>query len=104
MQRDDPQEKPGFPFAGEYLRRYEEHLRRIQEVKVWRTIESDAGRPSGIGDYFAAHGFCTHCHGVGLAMNANGMGYKAVGWDRDIQLFEECDFCGGTGLSAEKLP
>lgn len=35
-------------------------------------------------------------------MNEDGIGYKAVGWDRDTQLFEECDFCEGTGVSAEK--
>jgi hypothetical protein len=102
MQSNGPQEKPGFPFAGEYLRRYEANLGRVHEVKAWRASEFDAGRPSGLKDYFAAHGFCPYCHGVGLAMNADGMGYKAIGWDRDTQLFEECDSCGGTGVSIEK--
>jgi hypothetical protein len=102
MQSNDPQEKPRFPFAGEYLKRYEASLAMIQEVKAWRTREFDAGRPSALRDYFGAHGFCSYCHGVGLAMNEDGIGYKAVGWDRDTQLFEECDFCEGTGVSAEK--
>jgi len=96
------EERPGLPFAGEYLRRYELNLARMQEVEAWRTSESDAGRPSSLKDYFAAHGFCSYCHGVGLAMNADGMGYKAVGWDRESQLFEQCDFCEGTGVSIEK--
>ena len=43
-----------------------------------------------------------HCHGVGLAMNEDGTGYKAVGWDGDTQLFEECSFRGGTGVLAQK--
>ncbi len=104
MHNNNPQEKRGFPFAGEYLKRYEANLGRMQEVKAWRKREFDAGRPSGLNDYFVAHGFCfcSHCHGVGLAMNEDGMGYKAVGWDGDTQLFEECDFCGGTGVLTER--
>ena len=74
----------------------------MPEVKAWRTREFDAGRPSGLKDYFGAHGFCFHCQGVGLAMNEDGMGYKAVGWDKDTQLFEKCDFCGGSGALVEK--
>jgi hypothetical protein len=102
MLSNDPEEKPGLPFAGEYLLRYESNLRRMQDVKSWRASEFDAGRPSSLTDYLAAHGYCIHCHGVGLAMNANGMGYRAVGWDRDTQLFEKCGFCEGTGLSSGK--
>jgi hypothetical protein len=79
--------------AAEYLKRYEANLARMPEVRARRSRESDAGRPSGLKDYFVAHGFCSFCHGVGLAMNNDGMGYKAVGWDGDKQLFEECDFC-----------
>ena len=77
-------------------------MRRAQEVKEWRTREFNAGRSSGLKDYFGADGFCSYCHGVGLAMNEDGMGYKAVGWDGDTQLFEECYFCGGTGILTEK--
>jgi hypothetical protein len=104
MHSNDPQEKPGVPFAGEYLKRYKANLRRMPEVKAWRTREFDAGRPSGLKDYFGAleFGVCSHCQGVGLAMNEDGMGYKAIGWDKDIQLFEKCDFCGGTGVLTEK--
>jgi DnaJ-class molecular chaperone len=102
MESNDPQEKPRFPFAGEYLKRYEANFGRMQEVKAWRTREFDAGKPSALKDYFRAHGFCSHCHGVGLAMNEDGMGYKAVGWDGDMQLFEECGFCGGSGTLPEQ--
>jgi hypothetical protein len=102
MQSNDPQEKPGTPFAGEYLKRYEGNLGKIQEAKAWRTREFDAGRPSALKDYFDAHGFCSHCHGIGLAMNEDGMGYKAVGWDRDTQLFEVCGVCGGFGVLTGK--
>jgi hypothetical protein len=102
MQSNGPQVNPGFPFAGVYLKRYEANLGRMPEVRAWRNREFDGGRPSGLKDYFGAHGFCCHCHGVGLAMNEDGMGYKAVGWDRDTQLFEKCDFCGGTGQLIKK--
>jgi hypothetical protein len=102
MHYSDPQVKRGFPFAGKYLKRYEVNLTRTQEVKTWRAREFDAGRPSGLRDYYGAHDFCSHCLGVGLAMNEDRMGYKAVGWDGDSQLFEECDFCRGTGVSSEK--
>ena len=36
-------------------------------------------------------------------MNENGMGYRAVGWDGDTQLFEECEICMGTGALTENL-
>ena len=84
------------------MKRYEGNLRKMIHLKAWRARELDAGRPSDLKDYFGAHGFCSHCHGVGLAMKEDGMGYKAVGWDGDTQLFEKCDFCGGTGTVTEK--
>jgi hypothetical protein len=103
MQSSDPEEKQTFPFAGEHLKRYEANLARTHAIKKWRTIESELSRPSSLADYFRAHGLCPHCHGIGLAMNENEMGYRAVGWDGDTQLFEECGFCVGTGILTEKL-
>jgi hypothetical protein len=81
------------------LHRYEASLRNLGAVKEWRAREYQAGRPSGLNDYYRAHAHavCPHCRGIGLAMNENGMGYKAVGWDGERHLFEECAFCGGSG-------
>lgn len=100
---DDSSEQRAVYFAGEYLRRYEAiFLKNVASIKEWRTKEFEAGRPSSLADYFAAHGYCRHCHGIGLARNSNGMGLKAVGWDGKHQLYEECEHCGGTGGNCEK--
>jgi DnaJ-class molecular chaperone len=102
MDVDDSPHKHGVPFAGEYLKRYEANIRRVTEIKEWRTTELQAGRPSSLADYCRAHGLCAHCHGTGLALNKNGMGFKAVGWNGETQLFEECEACGGSGQGAAK--
>jgi len=103
MYSDDPAQKPAFRFAGKYLMRYQANLAKMPAVKDWRARESAARRLSSLADYFRAHGLCPSCHGVGLAMNENGMGYRAVGWDGDTQLFEECEICMGTGALTENL-
>jgi hypothetical protein len=59
----------------------------LLEVKRWRALQFDAGRPSGLADYFAAHGICAKCHGQGVHM---------VGWsdpvnDRERQAAQELD-------------
>jgi DnaJ-class molecular chaperone len=48
-------------------------------------------------DYCRANGLCPHCHGIGISYNESGTAFKAVGWDGDIQLFEQCETCGGAG-------
>lgn len=97
MARDELHKEKGVPFAGEYLERYESNLKKGIAIKAWRTGELDAGRPSSLEDYFRAHGFCAGCHGTGIARNGDGNGFKAVGWDGKVQLFEKCGMCGGTG-------
>ena len=97
MEGDDSQGNSGIPFAGEYLKRYEANVAKARAIKDWRTTEFEAGRPSSLTDYFRAHGLCPHCHGIGIARNENGIGYKAVGWDGKTQLYEKCRICGGTG-------
>src|SRR5271163_3668561 len=81
--------------------RYTASLRNLSEIKAWRVREFDADRPSGLQDYWNAHGidFCSECHSVGISMiEREGLrAYKAVGWDGDMQLWEECPACGGTG-------
>ncbi len=72
----------------------------IQEVKAWRTREFEARRPSSLDDYCRAHGLqplCPACQGEGITKNENGVGSKAVGWNGDEQLFEQCPICDGTG-------
>lgn len=62
----------------------------IEEVKHWREQEHNAGRPSGLDDFFRKHGLC-------LACKATGISVSPVGYDGDIPLFEQCEVCGGTG-------
>src|SRR5438309_2563593 len=97
MEHDESRRLPAVPFAGEYQRRYEAQLRDLVAIKEWRKTELEAGRPSAFSDYCRAHGYCPHCHGTGICLNENGMGYKAVGWDGNVELFEQCEMCGGTG-------
>jgi hypothetical protein len=102
MGMDDFSEKRAVPFASEYLKRYEANfLDNIAAIKEWRIRELEAGRPSSLADYCCAHNLCPHCRGVGIALNADGMGYKAIGWDGNTQLFEECESCRGTGQCDE---
>jgi hypothetical protein len=81
--------------------RYTGSLKKVPEIKAWRTQELEAGRPSGLQDYWNAHGsdYCPECHSVGIAMiEREGLrAFKAVGWDGEIQLWEECSACSGTG-------
>jgi len=37
----------------------------IQAVKEWRAQEFDAGRPSGLEDFYRAHGLCLDCRANG---------------------------------------
>jgi len=37
----------------------------ISYIKQWRTLEHEAGRPSGLEDFFKAHGLCLGCRGAG---------------------------------------
>ena len=38
----------------------------VEEIKEWRTREADAGRPSGLRDFYVAHGFCFDCRSAGV--------------------------------------
>jgi hypothetical protein len=40
----------------------------------------------------------------GIALNENGIGHKAVGWQGKTQLFEKCEVCDGTGLQSSRAP
>ncbi len=62
----------------------------VQEIKDWREQEQNAGRPSGLEDFYCLHGLCWPCR-------SRGYNPAAVDMDGNLPLFEECDECGGTG-------
>jgi hypothetical protein len=72
----------------------------IREGKEWRTREAAAGRPSEFEDLCRFKGLCSACAATGIAMNENRIGFKVVGMDGDVQLYGDCDLCGGTGKVA----
>ena len=90
----------GRPWNESDSRRYKQSLSKIAEVKQWRATEEAAGRPSGFDAYCRAHGLCFACRTVGLSWNEETQGFKVVGMGGDVELFEQCPVCGGTG----KLP
>ena len=87
----------GVPFTGEYLSRYLAAQKRWQEAREWRAKETEAGRPSSWHDFCRAHGLCTACAASGVSLNANGVGFKTLGWNGNLPLYEECTACAGTG-------
>ena len=86
--------------------RFDEHFARrrrvapdtLDEVKKWRTEEADAGRPSSFKAYCHSRGLCATCNAEGLILNENGIGFKLVGMDGNMPLFELCPVCGGVGI------
>jgi len=95
----------------------------LQGIKEWRKKEYDAGRPSGIDDFFRAHGLCVKCRGertlvVGIRRrDADGVERAEKGpsmglvekyslenptnWLNETRkwdyLYETCHVCGGNG-------
>jgi|SRR5690242_17646890 hypothetical protein len=96
MKDGDSNAKRGVPLAGEYLDRVNAKQRNLSAIKYWRTKEFEAGRPSGLEDYYRAHGYCLHCRGTGIAVDEHGV-LRAIGWDGSRQLYEKCEVCDGTG-------
>ena len=82
------------------------HPYQIEDIKRWRKAEYDAGRPSGLDAFFAAHGICSTCRGEGVHM---------IGWSdpkgadeiraaedlnmEQLPVYEVCPQCRGTGRS-----
>jgi hypothetical protein len=62
----------------------------IHDIKAWRKIEFDAGRPSGLDDFYSSHGLCSKCRCDGAVI---------VAWDEEavVPLWEICPVCKGTG-------
>ena len=64
----------------------------INDIKLWRTIEYEAGRPSSLEDFYACHDICSECRGEGVRM---------IGWSRPVNS-DEID--RATDLGLEELP
>jgi hypothetical protein len=91
-------ERKGRPWE-EFNERYLSSMNaeKIREGKEWRTKEAEAGRPSTFEDLCRVKGYCSVCHATGIALNENGLGFKLVGMDGDVQLFTDGEVCSGTG-------
>jgi hypothetical protein len=63
---------------------------RLPEVKRWREQEHNAGRLSGLEDFFYAHGLCFACKATGAYLSP-------VDFDGETPLFIHCEVCGGSG-------
>jgi len=86
------------------VKRLEDHGFNLVKIKEWRRAEADAGRPSGLDDFYAAHGLCKDCGSYGARM---------IGWSKptneiytnaaeelgvdQLPLYETCPTCNGTG-------
>lgn len=66
----------------------EEHGFSILAIKEWRKREHDAGRPSELIDFYSRHRLCYDCSSRGV---------KMIGWDNELQLWNTCESCGGSG-------
>jgi len=64
----------------------------IHEIKAWRAQEHAAQRPSGLEDFYRAHGICWAC-------KASSIDPHPVAFADETPLFLHCRFCQGTGLS-----
>jgi hypothetical protein len=80
----------GKRFSDTARTRYQAFQRSLPEVKRWRRIEHDAGRPSSLQDYFRARGLCFACRSTGTNLTP-------TGWDGEVALYQPCHDCGGTG-------
>ena len=70
--------------------KYQAFQDMLPAVKQWRQEEQDAGRPSGLHDFFRTHGLCFECKTTGLDLSP-------IGGDAETPLYRQCDHCGGTG-------
>jgi excinuclease UvrABC ATPase subunit len=59
-------------------------------IQAWRHRELNAGRPSGLLDFYRSHGFCIACQ-------ASGSKPLPADWHGEDPIFDRCDVCGGTG-------
>jgi hypothetical protein len=72
-----------------------DHGFSLMGIKEWRTRELEAGRPSGLDDFFVQHNLCLKCRCSGVVM---------VGRDEaGTPLWEICEDCGGTGTPRSSM-
>ena len=73
-------------------------------IRQWREAQIEAGQPSSLEDYYAAHGICSDCSGYGA---------KMIGWSdpssvvdiyaaeelglEQLPLYDVCPTCNGNG-------
>ena len=93
----------------------------VEAVKAWREREHDAGRPSGLEDFYRAHALCAECGGSGRKISGarwrdpSGVQHTALLGTEDVAtigdlfdrhlrgvgeweyVYERCAACGGTG-------
>jgi hypothetical protein len=74
------------------VKRLEDHGFDLVKIKEWRKAEADAGRPSGLDDFYAAHGLCRDCGSYGARM---------IGWSKPVN---EIDAKASEELGLEQLP
>lgn len=89
-------QKQGLPWA-EVRSNLQKRSISLEDIKAWRKSEASANRPSGYKDFCLNYDFCQTCLGEGVTINDNGIGFKIIGMDGDIQLFEQCPVCEGSG-------
>jgi hypothetical protein len=78
----------------------------IHDIKRWREVEYDAGRPSGLDDFYLSRNLCPKCRGEGVCMigwsEPSGedemKAAEALNW-KEFPLYAACARCGGTGKS-----
>jgi hypothetical protein len=71
-------------------------------VRVWRAKQISERRPSTFKDYCAAHGRCLRCESTGIVLDEAQGGFKSAGSTKEVQLFERCPACDGTGVEAAR--
>jgi hypothetical protein len=76
----------------------------VLAIKEWRAAEFDAGRPSGLDDFYAAHGLCFDCDSEGVQMigwsePANAMESKRAAQLKleKLPVYKTCSTCSGSG-------
>ena len=75
---------------------HEQHGLILLQIKAWRAAQFQAGNPSSLDDFYAAHELCKNCGCLGACY---------VGWDEqtDVHMWEICPICLGTGKPTSQL-
>ena len=82
----------------------EEHGFTLLEIRRWRAAQSDAGRPSSLADFYAAHGLCMDCRGhgaqmIGRSKPVNEIDARAAAelGVEELPVYDVCPTCNGSG-------